>query len=208
MQVQERGAKAVAEMMPGFLFELAPETLGLFPAQVREKYRDWTAEEGPAESERSALDSPGLHKIFLKIVNTTGQAVAGLHNLDQLIPMLRQLSARHAGYGIREEHLPAMGQALNRSLRVYLGQGFTKDAEYAWTTTFAFISAMLVEGMRAEQPLRASEKAESEGSVCSGSTKPEPHEEDSPEQKQKDQMMQNALQVSGDDHGRNLLLGA
>mmetsp|Transcript_5276 Transcript_5276/g.10729 ORF Transcript_5276/g.10729 Transcript_5276/m.10729 type:complete len:213 (-) Transcript_5276:530-1168(-) len=151
-QLRGWGTSAVADLIPAYLFQISPDLKNLFPPQVREKYREWTAEEGVAESERSLYDSPGLRNIFVNIVNTTGQAVAGLHDLGQLIPMLRQLGTRHVGYGVQEEHLPAMGKAIILSLRSCFGDSFSDEAEYAWTTAFGFISAILVEAMRAHQP--------------------------------------------------------
>jgi len=179
--------------MPAYLFQISPDLRNLFPPQVREKYREWTAEEGVAESERSLYDSPGLRNIFVKIVNTTGQAVAGLHDLGQLIPMLRQLGTRHVGYGVQEEHLPAMGKALILSLRACLGDSFTDEVEYAWTTAFGFISAILVEAMRAHQPAMSLLHLVNEGkegkSVCSSCSMTEPNEEVAPDEAPNDEVM-------------------
>mmetsp|Transcript_6760 Transcript_6760/g.19106 ORF Transcript_6760/g.19106 Transcript_6760/m.19106 type:complete len:108 (-) Transcript_6760:187-510(-) len=106
--------------------------------------------------------------------------------------MLRQLGTRHAGYGVQEEHFPAVGKALILSLRSCLGDSFTEEAEYAWTTAFGFISAILVKAMRAYRPARPllhlANKGNGDKSARSSCSTTEPNEELAPDETPKDEV--------------------
>ncbi|MGZ2258732.1 globin domain-containing protein [Roseobacter sp. A03A-229] len=76
-----------------------------------------------------ALD-PGLKLLFatldmraqkLALVQALSVAVAGLDDIDSLMPVLRDLGARHASYGVRDRHYAVMGQALIWTLERGLG---------------------------------------------------------------------------------------
>jgi len=177
LRVQELGTITIAARIPFHFFELAPDAMDMFPADVREKYREWTSYEGPLESQQNLFNSPGLHKIFAKIVDAVGQAVAGQQDWDVLIPTLRQLGSRHAGYGVRQDHLAAMEKALLCALRASLGEDFTREAEYTWKTSFNLMASIMHEGIRAipvgelEVPGRG-EEMEPEGDADVSSTGP------------------------------------
>merc|ERR1712007_128033 len=83
-----------------------------------------------------------------KVVNVVGQSVAGLHDINRLVPMLRALGARHINYGPTEVYWEMAGQALNCTLREFLGGDFTPEVESAWTRTFSFIAAVMISGLR------------------------------------------------------------
>jgi hemoglobin-like flavoprotein len=46
------------------------------------------------------------------LMSMIGAAVAGLRDLDKLAPVVRQLGARHVGYGVKDEHYATVGGAL------------------------------------------------------------------------------------------------
>jgi len=146
-QVQTLGSEAVAELLYRSLFELTPETMQLFPQDVRYRYRDWSADESVDESD--LMRSPAMRKIFAKVVNAVGTAVAGLQDLSKLVPMLTQLGARHFTYGVKEEYFHLMGKALVRALQEALGDLFTLEVEFAWTMVYGFVSSIMISGMQA-----------------------------------------------------------
>jgi hypothetical protein len=148
-QVQVLGSYRVGELLYKHTFELAPEAVNLFPIEVRHKYRDWGADEAADESD--VYESPALRKLFGKVVNAVGCAVAGLSDLGRLVPMLTHLGARHVNYGVSEIHFPILGKALTITLRECLGEAFTPEVEHAWTTVYGFITAIMIEGLRAAQ---------------------------------------------------------
>lgn len=145
-QVQSMGSEVVAEVLYHSLFDLAPETTLLFPPDVRHRYRDWSADEGVDEAD--VYRSPALRKLFAKVVNAVGTAVAGLQDLSRLVPMLTQLGSRHFAYGVKEEYFHIMGKALVRALQETLGDLFTLEVEFAWTMVYGFVSSIMISGIQ------------------------------------------------------------
>src|SRR3954470_14862017 len=47
-----------------------------------------------------------------KLMIMLASAVAALEQPERLLPVVRQLGARHGGYGVREEHYATVGGAL------------------------------------------------------------------------------------------------
>mmetsp|Transcript_11702 Transcript_11702/g.36530 ORF Transcript_11702/g.36530 Transcript_11702/m.36530 type:complete len:540 (-) Transcript_11702:401-2020(-) len=144
-QVQALGSDVVGELLYKNLFAIAPDTIELFPLEVRCKYSEWTADEG---DEADIYESPALRKLFSKFVNAVGHAVAGLQEPVRMVPMLTRLGARHINYGVCEGHWQLLGDALNCTLRTCLGEAFTLEVEHAWTTVYGFVSAVMIEGLR------------------------------------------------------------
>merc|ERR1712137_1425134 len=68
-------------------------------------------------------------------------------DVNRLVPMLRQLGARHVNYGGTEVYWDVCGQALNCALHETLGSCFTAEVEQAWTRTFSFIAAVMISGL-------------------------------------------------------------
>lgn len=146
-QVQAMGSEVVAEVLFRILFDMAPGVKQLFPADVRCRYRDWSADEDSDESD--IYRSTAMRKLFAKVVNAVGTAVAGLQDLSKLVPMLTQLGARHFQYGVKEEFFHVLGKALVRALRDCLGGTFTLQVEVAWTMVYGFVSSIMLSGMQA-----------------------------------------------------------
>lgn len=144
--VQGLGVSCVGEMLKNIFFDLAPEVIEFFPPEVRHKYREWTADEGFDESD--LRNCPGLRKLFGKVVSAVGYAVAGFHDSTRLVPMLTQLGARHAAYGVSQEHWDVLGEALNRTLQICLADAYTADVEAAWMRVYRFVAAVMTEGLR------------------------------------------------------------
>ena len=78
------------------IFEIAPGALQLF------SFRNV----GMADLSRS----PELRAHASAVMRTVGQAVAGLSDLNTLIPVLQSLGAAHAKYGVQPEHFKVVGE--------------------------------------------------------------------------------------------------
>jgi len=168
-QVQQLGTYVVAEVLYRNTFEIMPEAIHVFPSHVRMKYREWSPDEGNDES--NIFESPALRKLFSKFINAVGCAVVGLHDSSKLVPMLTQLGARHVNYGVNEAHWKALGKAFNVTLREILQEGFTAEAEQAWTMAYTFISSIMIEGLRGAIQARdgGARKANDVGEKVTGS---------------------------------------
>jgi len=78
-------------------------------------------------------------------------AVNGLTNLEALVPVVRQLGARHVGYGVRDEHYATVGSALLWTLEQGLGDKFTPDVRKAWAAAYGLLADVMQFGAREAQ---------------------------------------------------------
>ena len=99
---------------------------------------------------------PTLRHLFKGDMTHQGQRLMGmigsaLQLLDRpaaLMPVLRSLGARHAGYRVREEHYDTVGAALILTLEQGLGAAFTAEARAAWIDLYGVIARTMLEGAR------------------------------------------------------------
>ena len=110
-----------------------------------------------------ALD-PSLSHLFKgdmvqqgrKLMSMIGAAVRGLDDLDRLVPVLRQLGVRHAGYGVQLQHYDTVGSALLYTLERGLGAAFTPEVRAAWTSVYGVLATTMQAAARdaaAAEPL-------------------------------------------------------
>jgi len=83
-----------------------------------------------------------------KLMTMIGMAVGGLDRLDQLVPAVRQLGLRHAGYQVRETHYEIVGEALLWTLERGLGPDFTPDTKAAWAKVYGVLAETMKAGAR------------------------------------------------------------
>jgi hemoglobin-like flavoprotein len=99
---------------------------------------------------------PGLRFLFKGDLTHQGQRLMGmigsaLQLLDRpaaLLPVLRSLGARHAGYQVRDAHYDSVGAALVLTLEQGLGSAFTAEARAAWVELYGVIARTMMEGAR------------------------------------------------------------
>ena len=103
-----------AELFYGKLFELDPDIKPLFKGDMEEQ-----------------------GKKLMKMINT---AVNGLDRLDEIVPAVQQLGARHIAYGVKDEHYDTVGSALLWTLGAGLGDAFTEDTKEAWATVYGVLA--------------------------------------------------------------------
>lgn len=115
-------ADQAASLFYARLFELDPSLRHLFHSDMAEQGR--------------------------KLMQMLGMAVAGLDRLDQLVPTVRQLGLRHAGYKVREEHYETVGEALLWTLGRGLGAAFTPDMQAAWAKAYWTLAETMKAGAR------------------------------------------------------------
>ena len=70
-------------------------------------------------------------------------AVAGLDDLDRLIPIVEDLGRRHATYGVRDAHYDSVGTALLWTLQQGLGAAWNPETAAAWTEIYALLSGVM-----------------------------------------------------------------
>jgi len=147
-KVQAQGSFVVGELLYRYTFKLDPQAKELFPVHVRQKYREWTADELCAEEEEDIWQSAALKRLFGKFVNAIGCTVAGLNEMTKLVPMLSKLGARHVQYRVTEERWEVLGKALDLTLRDILKKDYTSEVQSAWTSVYGFMASIMIDGLR------------------------------------------------------------
>ena len=92
-----------------------------------------------------------------KLMAMIGAAVGGLGDLAKLVPAVKALGARHAGYGVTTAHYAIVGEALLWTLERGLGDKFTPDVKSAWTKVYGVLAATMQAGAAEAATLQAAE---------------------------------------------------
>jgi hemoglobin-like flavoprotein len=91
---------------------------------------------------------PALRRLFTgdlyeqgrKLMSMLAMTVKALDRLDDLVPAVKKLGARHRGYGVTDEHYATVGAALLWTLGQGLGERFTPEVQSAWAGAYALLS--------------------------------------------------------------------
>jgi len=145
VHVQNMGTDKVGEIFYKKFFKLRPESKELFPLSVRARYRDWAS---GVEEDDDLDNSPALRKLWAKVIDAVGSAVAGLQDVGKLVPMLQKLGFRHHQYNMKEEYFQVAATVLIEVLKENLGDMFTPEIEQAWVMVYSFMTATMVAGLR------------------------------------------------------------
>ena len=116
-------AGVAADLFYDRLFAIAPDVRRMFPNDLAEQKK--------------------------KLMAMLGTAIAGLTKPDALLPAVRALGARHAGYGVTAEHFAPVGAALIWTLEQGLGEAFTPEVKAAWVDVYGVLSRTMIDGMQA-----------------------------------------------------------
>ena len=116
-------AATAAEIFYSKLFELDPKLKPLFPAADDDKMK----EQGN------------------KLMTMLSAAVAGLSNIEALIPVLQDLGKRHVAYRVEKSHYDTVGAALIGTLAIGLGDDFTPEVKQAWVDVYGVMSSVMIE---------------------------------------------------------------
>jgi len=110
-------ADKAADIFYDRLFEIAPEVRPLFPADMSNQKE--------------------------KLMKTLAVAVQNLHQVDTILPVVKDLGARHVGYGVKDEHYDSVGAALLYTLEAGLGEDWTPELSDAWTETYLTLAGVM-----------------------------------------------------------------
>ena len=133
------------------------------PKQVAQIQDSWT-KVIPIQTEAAALFynrlfevDPDLRALFKgdlieqgrKLMTMITVVVNGLTRLEALIPAVRDLGHRHAGYRVKEEHYAIVGGVLLWTLEQGLGPQFTPELKQAWSEAYTLLAATMQQGAAA-----------------------------------------------------------
>ena len=102
------------------------------------------------DDRRFVLD-PALRPLFKgdmaeqgrKLMSMIGVAVANLGKLDVIVPAVRDLGRRHAGYGVQQAHYDTVATALVWTLEQGLGDDFTPATRQAWVEAYTILAGTM-----------------------------------------------------------------
>jgi len=122
-----------------------------------EKVRPITRQAAATFYQRLFEIAPGYRALFrndLKrqgamLMSTLGLAVDSLNNLETILPAVRSLGQRHAGYGVTAEHYQPVAEAFLWTLDHYLGEEFTPEVKEAWVQAYTTLANVMIESAKA-----------------------------------------------------------
>ncbi|SKB15430.1 Globin [Planktothrix sp. PCC 11201] len=94
-----------------------------------------------------------------KLLNSLILLVEGLRTPEALIPVLKDLGARHKSYGIVTEYYPLVGEVLLQTFADYLQEDWTPEVAQAWLEIYTTTSQLMLEGAGVDVVVK-SEKSE------------------------------------------------
>jgi len=104
--------------------------------------------------------NPDVRRHGVKVVHMVSAAVGLLRNISKLAPVLKDLGAKHAKYGVVEAHYPVVGSAFLDTLRDGLKQEFTPEVEAAYTAMWGIVQTTMLAGVKeADSALKAADAA-------------------------------------------------
>jgi len=110
-------AETAAGLFYDRLFELDPSLRGLFRGDLKEQGK--------------------------KLMDMIAVVVVNLRYIDRIVPGVRALGKRHAGYGVQDEHYETVGAALLWTLEQGLGELFKDDVREAWATAYTLLATTM-----------------------------------------------------------------
>ncbi len=97
------------------------------------------------------FEGADMEELQKKLLAALTWTVNSARKLDVLVPVLRELGGKHAGYDVRREHYPIVGAILLQTLEQFLGDAWTKEVASAWTGAYGVIQSVMLEGAAGAQ---------------------------------------------------------
>jgi hemoglobin-like flavoprotein len=72
-----------------------------------------------------------------------------LRDLDDIVPQLEKLGARHVGYGANPEHYPVVGEVLIGAMAQVAGDAWKPEYTSAWQQAYGVVQGVMLSGTRA-----------------------------------------------------------
>ncbi|MEL7467749.1 MAG: globin family protein [Pseudomonadota bacterium] len=110
-------ADTAADIFYTRLFEIAPEVRPLFPADL--------------SKQKKAL------------MGTLAVAVQNLHQVGEILPVVKDLGVRHVDYGVKDAHYDTVGAALLYTLEKGLDEAWSDELKDAWTETYVTVATVM-----------------------------------------------------------------
>jgi hemoglobin-like flavoprotein len=73
-----------------------------------------------------------------------------LRDLDDIVPDLKDLGARHVDYGAHAEHYPVVGEVLIGTMAEVAGDAWKPEYTSAWQDAYAVVQGVMLSGAAAQ----------------------------------------------------------
>jgi hemoglobin-like flavoprotein len=83
-----------------------------------------------------------------KLMQVLSFAVESLDRIDEIIPQVRALGARHAGYGVEDGDYDSVGTALLWTFEKALSREFTPQMKDAWAAVYGLLAQTMKSASR------------------------------------------------------------
>ena len=110
------------------LFEIAPDLRALFTGDMSEQGR--------------------------KLIAMLAVAVANLDRLETVVPAVRALGERHAGYGVKDENYGTVAAALLHTFEETLGAEFDAKTRDAWVALYTVVAGQMMDAAHKATPAK------------------------------------------------------
>lgn len=97
---------------------------------------------------RELFQSTDMEKQKKQLTNALVFVVQNLENTETLMPALKDMGRRHAGYGVKEEHYNWVGSAMMKTLADYFESFWNDELKTNWEEALKFIARAMIEGSR------------------------------------------------------------
>jgi EAL domain-containing protein (putative c-di-GMP-specific phosphodiesterase class I)/hemoglobin-like flavoprotein len=81
-----------------------------------------------------------------KLMNLLTTCIGRLHDFSALAPGIRELGARHVGYGVKPQHYATIGETLLWALSRSLGAAFEPEIRSAWVKVYELLAKTMQAG--------------------------------------------------------------
>jgi len=103
---------------------------------------------------RLFVAAPGVRTLFPRDMETQKKMLLSalvllrqsLRDLEDIVPALHELGARHVAYGARPEHYPVVGAALIAAMAEIAGQDWAPEYAQAWADAFDVVAGAMIAG--------------------------------------------------------------
>ncbi|KGP93013.1 dihydropteridine reductase [Pontibacillus chungwhensis BH030062] len=119
--LKERGVEITSRFYER-LFANHPELLHLFNQTNQKKGRQQTA-----------------------LANAVYAAAENIDQLEEILPVVKQIAHKHRSIGVRREHYPIVGEHLLLAMKEVLGDGATDEVLQAWEDAYGIIANVFIE---------------------------------------------------------------
>ncbi|HSK14349.1 MAG TPA: globin family protein [Phnomibacter sp.] len=129
--------------------------------------RPMAAEAGQLFYQKLFAAAPAIRHLFKpdispqanKLMQVLGYVVSKLDRMDELVPEVQKLGARHNEYGAQPAHYELVGQCLIATLKEGLGEHWNPEVQDAWVTAYNTLKNVMIvaqEDAKLEPLLQAS----------------------------------------------------